>query len=150
MTYDRGTCSKSSPVFCWCLIWFWGKFRKISQNFAKNRFKSYNSTANFSISKIQIFRINRYQPWVCWNISILHYRGTNLESSKIEGTGPLLMSHSIQFHCFCFHFSTVSKRETLYAKWHMTGVYVLSHRQSFAGVQFDFWGNFAKFRKKSI
>ena len=31
----------------------------------------------------------------------------------------------------------------------MTGVYVLSHRQSFAGVQFDFWGNFAKFRKIS-
>ena len=24
------------------------------------------------------------------------------------------MSHSIQFHCLCFHFSTVSKRETVY------------------------------------
>ena len=35
------------------------KSGKNSQKIAKNRFKSYNSTANFSIFKIRIFRINR-------------------------------------------------------------------------------------------
>jgi len=30
-------------------------------------------------------------------------------------TVPVVMSHSIQFHCVCFHFSTVSKREPI---WH--------------------------------
>jgi len=33
-------------------------FRKNSQKFAKIRFKSYNSTANFSIFEIRIFRID--------------------------------------------------------------------------------------------
>jgi len=37
------------------------------------------------------------------------------KSSKIEGSGPLLMSHSIQFHSVWFHFSIVSKRETVYS-----------------------------------
>jgi len=59
--YERGTCSKSSEsaVFCRCLIWFLGKIRKNSQKIAKNRFKTFNSSANFSIFKIQILRINK-------------------------------------------------------------------------------------------
>ena len=71
------------------------------------------------------------------------------KSIKIEGTGLPLMSHSIQFHCFCFHFSTVSKRETVYTRWHMEGIHVPSHLQSFAGVQFNFWDKFATNRIKS-
>ena len=85
-------------------------------------------------------------------LSLLKYFDITLprhKSSKIEGTGLPLMSHSIQFHCFCFHFSTVSKRETAYSRWHMKGVHVPSHLQSFAGVQFDFWEKFAKICKKS-
>jgi len=70
-------------------------------------------------------------------LSLLKYFDITLprhKSSKIEGTGPPLMSHSIQFHCFCFHFSTVSKRETVYTRWHIKGVPVSSQLQSFAGV----------------
>ena len=36
----------------------------------------------------------------------------------------------------CFHFSTVSKRETVYTRCHMKGVHIPSHLQSFAGVKF--------------
>jgi len=71
------------------------------------------------------------------NLSLLKYFDITLsrhKSSKIEGSGPPIMSHSIQFHCFCFHFSTVSKRETVYTRCHMKGVHVPSHLQSFAGV----------------
>ena len=67
MTYERGTCSKSSPVFCRCLFEYLGKNRK---KIAKNRFKSYNSTANFSVFKIRIssFRINtRQRGWTLRN-----------------------------------------------------------------------------------
>jgi len=58
MSYERDTCSESSTVFCRCLTWFLGKIRKNSQKIAKNRFKSYDSTANFSVFEIRIFRIN--------------------------------------------------------------------------------------------
>jgi len=46
------------------------------------------------------------------NLSLLKYFAITLprhKSSKIEGSGPPLMSHSIQLHCVCFRFSTVSK-----------------------------------------
>jgi len=59
MSYERDKCSKSSPVFCRCLIWLLGKIRKKSQKIAKNRFNSYNSTAIFPIFKNRTFRINR-------------------------------------------------------------------------------------------
>jgi len=71
------------------------------------------------------------------------------KSIKIEGTGLPLMSHSMQFHCFCFHFSNVSERETVYTRWHMKGVHVSSNLQSFASVQFDLWEKIAKNRFKS-
>ena len=63
-------------VFCRCLIFFWKKI----QNFAKNQFKSYNSTANFSIFKIRIFRINRCsQSHLGW-----HLRKLKAQSSKVS------------------------------------------------------------------
>jgi len=64
MSYERGTCSESSTAwaFCRCLTCFLVKNRKKSQKIAESRFKSYNFTANFSIFKIQIFRINRLLP----------------------------------------------------------------------------------------
>ena len=46
------------------------------------------------------------------NPSLLKYFDITLprhKSSKIEGSGPPLMSHAIQLHCVCFRFSTVSK-----------------------------------------
>ena len=59
MSYDRGTCSKSSPVFCRCPIWFLGKNRKKTQKIDLDR---YISTANFSILKFDFFRINMQAP----------------------------------------------------------------------------------------
>jgi len=81
-------------------------------------------------------------------LSLLKYFDITLprhKSSKVEGTGPPLMSYSIQFHCFCFHFSTVSKRETVYTRWYMKGVHVPSHLQSCRCLTW-FW---EKIRKKS-
>jgi len=75
-------------------------------------------------------------PLLVPNLSLLNYFDITLsrhKSSKIEGSGPPIKSHSIQFHCVCFHFSTVSKRETVYTRCHMKGVHIPSHLQSFAG-----------------
>jgi len=87
------------------------------------------------------------------NLSLLKYFDITLprhKSSKTEGSGPTLMSHSMQLHCVCFRFSTVSKRETVYTRCHMQGIYVPTLIQSFAGVWFNLWEKFAKNRKKSI
>jgi len=49
-------------------------------------------------------------------LSLLKYLDITLprhKSSKIEGSVPPLINRSKQFHCVCFHFSTVSKRETI-------------------------------------
>ena len=78
------------------------------------------------------------------NLGLLKYFDITLprhKSSKIEDSSPALMSHSIQFHCVCFHFSTVSKRENVYTRWHMKGVHVPSHLQSCTFLSFllYFW-----------
>ena len=64
------------------------------------------------------------------NLSLLKHFDITLprhQLSKIEGSGPPLMSHSIQFHCVCFHFSTVYKRETVYTRCHMKGEGMSQH-----------------------
>jgi len=58
-----------------------------------------------------------YQTSVCGNISILHYRGTNHPKSRVQ-VHPV-MGHSVQFHCVCFRYSTVSKKETIYTRCHL-------------------------------
>jgi len=49
----------------------------------------------------------------CFDITLPRHK-----SSKIEGSGPPLMSHFIQLQCVCFGFSTVSKREIIYTRCH--------------------------------
>jgi len=84
------------------------------------------------------------------NLSLLKYFDITLprhKSSKIESSGPPLMSHSIQFHCVFFHFSTVSKRETVYTRCHMKEV----HAQSLSRVSnLIFRKNSQKFAKNNF
>ena len=70
----------------------------------------------FIKSLLSMFSKNFSSGWILLvpTLSVLKYLDITLprhKSSKIEGTGPPLMSNSIQFHCFYFHISIVSKRK---------------------------------------
>jgi len=82
------------------------------------------------------------------NLSLLKYfdiMWPRHKSSKIEGSCPPLKIYSLQFHCVCFRFSTVSKKETIYTRCHMKGINVPSHLQFFANLIFG--KNSQKFAK---